>query len=99
MVWRPCSCDSGCVLIREAKSSLKDGMAVNIVSGPLKGTPAMVEAVESTTGGQTLVVTRGAPGQPSVCQREIRGPEFGYGCVKAKSNKPIDPHACEGACK
>ena len=55
MVWRPCSCDSGCVLIREAKSSLKDGMAVNIVSGPLKGTPAMVEAVEDKAIGLGLI--------------------------------------------
>ncbi len=98
MVWRPCSCDEGCVLIKEAKSSLKEGMAVTILSGPQKGSPAILEAVPSTTGGQTLVVTRGAPGQPSVCQRNVRSPEIGYGCVASKSNKPIDPHACEGRC-
>ena len=98
MLWRPCNCASGCVQIREARASLREGAFVKIARGSLKGTDAQVLAVQNTQGGTTLVLTNGSANGPSVCQRELRSSALGYACATSNFDKPVAPDVCANGC-
>jgi len=76
-----CGCNSACTEVDRPADDLRPGMRVNVVLGPLKGTPVFVAESRTKDGEPIFTVQRADPKDPIVlCSARARGPLVGYLC-------------------
>lgn len=93
-----CACNLGCAKIRVAKSDLKAGTKVKMLSGPETGKDAFLEEVTGKPGRKALVLGNTDPTVgPLPCMNARDASLLAFPCSTDKSG-PADTDSCLGAC-
>jgi hypothetical protein len=92
-----CACNVGCSKVATPREELRDGLAVEIVSGVNSGSKVFVAASKDKAGQQVFSLTHNKPGAPMPCAIPAAQNLMAYPCDTKKSGE-LDPHACDSAC-
>jgi len=79
-----CGCNAGCTEVDRPLASLRAGMQVGVLSGPLKGTTVFVVKSRADDGEAVFTVQRNDPSAPIVVCGSPSSPLVGYLCATDK---------------
>jgi hypothetical protein len=90
-----CGCNAGCTRVDEPLDDLKPGMQVDVLSGPLAGSPVFVAKNITASGEPVLTVQRADPKAPIQVCANARTALVGYLCGMKESGAARACTTCE----